>query len=202
MPPADRPVVAALLQPDRYLVTPPPGDDDASWLARLRSALDAGIRRVQLRSAHDVDLSRWQRLVRAAVDACHAAGVDVLINGDIALAQALGIGVHLRAVQLRSLDARPLPTGCLVGASCHDAEALQHAERMGCDFAVLGAVAPTATHPGAAPLGWAGFAALRELTSLPLYAIGGMTADDITTSRAHGAQGIAAIRALWPASID
>jgi 8-oxo-dGTP diphosphatase len=199
MPPADRPVVAALLQPRRYLVTPPPGGDDAAWLAALQSALDAGIRRVQLRAAPDVETMRWQRLVRTAADACHAAGVDVLVNGDIALARALGIGVHLRAVQLRSLDTRPLATGSLVGASCHDADELRHAERIGCDFAVLGPVAATATHPGVAPLGWNGFAALREVTSLPLYAIGGMTADDITDARSHGAQGIAAIRALWPA---
>jgi len=39
---------------------------------------------------------------------------------------------------------------------------------------------------------WIPFAAL------PIYAIGGMTVDDIPMARAHGAQGIAAIRALWP----
>jgi 8-oxo-dGTP diphosphatase len=103
-------------------------------------------------------------------------------------------------MQLRSVDTRPLSTGCLVGASCHDTDELRHAEHIGCDFAVLGPVAATATHPGVAPLGWSGFAALREVTSLPLYAIGGMTADDITDARSHGAQGIAAIRALWPAA--
>jgi len=202
MPPADRPVVAALLQPDRYLVTPTPGDDDVAWLANLQSTLDAGIRRVQLRAAQDIDAQRWSALVRVAADACRKAGADVLVNADIALAQALGIGVHLRAAQLSALAARPLPAGCLVGASCHDAAELRHAERIGCDFAVLGPVADTATHPGAVRLGWNGFAALRETASLPLYAIGGMTAGDIATSRAHGAQGIAAIRALWPASAE
>ena len=201
MPPADRPVVAALLQPDRYLVTPLPDEDDAAWIASLQATLEAGVRRVQLRAAPDVDAQRWSRLVRAAVDACHASGVEVLVNGDIALARALGIGVHLRATQLRAAEARPLPTGSLVGASCHDLDELRHAERIGCDFAVLGPVAATATHPDATPLGWSGFAALREATSLPLYAIGGMTTGDITEARAHGAQGIAAIRALWPASI-
>jgi 8-oxo-dGTP diphosphatase len=39
MPPADRPVVAALLQPDRYLVTPAPADDDGAWLQALELAL-------------------------------------------------------------------------------------------------------------------------------------------------------------------
>ena len=38
MPPADLPVVAALTQPDRYLVTPAPGDDDEAWLASLVAA--------------------------------------------------------------------------------------------------------------------------------------------------------------------
>src|SRR3546814_20128454 len=38
MPPADRPVVAALLQPDRYLVTPSPATpaDDEAWLNTLQ----------------------------------------------------------------------------------------------------------------------------------------------------------------------
>lgn len=199
MPPADRPVVAALLQPDRYLVTPSPGEDDAAWLDALHAALHGGIRRVQLRCIPDIDPKRWQALVTAAVEACRTAHADVLVNGDIALAQTLGIGVHLRASQLRMLDARPsMPADCLVAASCHDADELRAAERIGCEFAVVGPVDATLTHPDATPLGWTGFAGLRETTSLPLYAIGGMTLRAITTARAHGAQGIAAIRALWP----
>jgi len=198
MPSADRPVVAALLQPDRYLVTPSPDADDAVWLSTLQAALAAGIRRVQLRAAPEVDAQRWQALVAAAVDACNAVDAEVFVNGDVALAQAHRIGVHLRAPQLRTLDARPLPAGCSVGASCHDADELRHAERLGCDFAALGPVMETASHPDAPSLGWDGFAALREVTALPLYAIGGMTPADIANARMHGAQGIAAIRALWP----
>jgi len=163
----------------------------------LQAALAAGIRRVQLRASADVDAQRWQALVAAAVDACRAADAEVLVNGDVALAQAHRIGVHLRAAQLRTFDARPLEVGCPVGASCHDADELRHAERLGCDFAVLGPVATTASHPDAQSLGWDGFAALREITALPLYAIGGMTPADIAHARLHGAQGIAAIRALW-----
>lgn len=43
-----------------------------------------------------------------------------------------------------------------------------------------------------------GFERLREQVSLPIYALGGMQVDDLREARAHGAQGIAAIRALWP----
>ena len=47
---------------------------------------------------------------------------------------------------------------------------------------------------------WSRFAALREHVSLPIYAIGGLAPDDIPEARRHGAQGIAAIRSLWPAT--
>lgn len=198
MPPADRPVVAALLHPDRYLVTPPPaGQDDAGWLEGLRAALAAGVRRLQLRLP-GVEESRGRRLARAALDACRHAGVEMLVNGDIGLARELDVGVHLRAAQLPEIAVRPLPDSLRVAASCHTAEELRRAEDLGCDFVVLGSVRETASHPGATPLGWEGFARLREMVSLPIYAIGGLQPGHILEARQHGAQGIAAIRGLWP----
>jgi len=196
MPPADIPVVAALSQPDRYLVTPEPGDADAPWLAALERALADGIRRVQLR-APSCEPARWRSLATQAVARCREAAAQVLVNTDIELARSLGVGVHLRASQLRDLSVRPLPQGVLVAASCHTLDELHAAQALRCDFAVLGSIKPTATHPGVIPLGWEGFAALREAVSLPLYAIGGLAPDDISEARRHGAQGIAAIRALW-----
>lgn len=192
MPGADRPVVAALLQPDRYLVTPATTEtDDEAWLSALqRSIVDHDVRRVQLRGVSPA-------LARQAVALCRAADVEVLINADVALAHELRIGVHLQAAQLAGLSQRPLPTTLPVAASCHDATDLQHAERLRCDFAVLGPLQSTPTHPGAAGLGWAAFAALREHTTIPLYAIGGLTIADLPQARTHGAQGIAAIRGLW-----
>lgn len=197
MPPADIPVVAALLQPDRYLVTPEPGADDAAWLGALERALAVGLRRVQLR-ARTLDPSRWRALAGEAVWRCRKHDAEVLLNGDAVLATELGIGLHLRASQLRAIDRRPMPADVAVAASCHDIEELRQAELLGCDFAVLGPVNATASHPGAAQLGWSGFATLREQVSLPIYAIGGMTQADIAIARTHGAQGIAAIRSIWP----
>ncbi|WP_411832960.1 Nudix family hydrolase [Pseudoxanthomonas mexicana] len=197
MPPADKPVVAALLQPDRYLVTPEPGPDAEGWLAALETALEQGIRRVQLR-ARTLAGPAWEELARKAVARCRQVGVDVLINGDIALAQALETGVHLRAAQLPALAERPLPAGLPVAASCHDVDELRQAQALGCDFALLGTLKTSASHPGRTPLGWEGFATLREAVSLPIYAIGGLSPDDLDQARQHGAQGVAAIRALWP----
>ena len=203
MPPADRPVVAALMQPDCYLVTPSPTNDDEAWLAALAHALARGVQRVQLR-APGLDALRWRGLVARAVEVCRGAKAEVLLNGDIELARKLGIGVHLRSAQLRearAVDALAAfkAAGHAIGASCHDAIDLRHAEAAGCDFAVLGPVQATASHPGQAGIGWEAFALLREQVSLPIYAIGGLSPSDITYARAHGGQGVAAIRGLWGA---
>lgn len=199
MPPADVPVVAALRQPDRYLVTPEPEDAEA-WLRQLGIALDEGVRRVHLRARH-CEPARWRALLEAVRERFGRRDVQWLLNRDIALARELGFGVHLGSEQLASLDARPLPSEVPLAASCHHAEDLRRAQALGCDFAVLGPVLPTASHPGEPAMGWEGLEALRESVSLPLYAIGGLGPEHLLMARHYGAQGIAAIRALWPADL-
>ena len=196
MPPADRPVVAALTQPARYLVTPDCTGDARAFLATLERALADGIRRVQLR-VHGLDGRELQALAAEAKRRCDLAGAELLVNGDAALARALHCGLHLPSAQLMQLSSRPLPAGQVVAASCHDAAELEKAQSIGCDFAVLGPVARTPGHPGRAPMGWSSFAELRERVPLPVYGLGGLGPADLAMARAHGAQGIAAIRGLW-----
>lgn len=200
MPPADRPVVAALLQPDCYLVTPTPGEDDAAWLAGLRKSIDAGIRRVQLR-APGLDVARWESLVAKAAVLCRESGVEALVNADVELARKQGLGLHLRSEQLSTFDTDVRVLGHALAASCHDAVDLRRAAALRCDFVVLGSVLPTPSHPGIAGMGWDGFAALREDSDLPIHAIGGLGRGDIATARSHGAQGIAAVRGLWASQL-
>lgn len=201
MPPADRPVVAALRQPDRYLVTPEPDpSQQETFLGNLDRALKAGVRRVQLRS-HANDPTALRPLAEAVLKRCRAAGAELLVNAHVELARALGVGVHLRAAQCMALDERPLPTKLIVAASCHNAAELRHAEEIGVDFVVLGPVAATPSHPERPTLEWEGFARLREVVALPIYALGGMVSADLAHARAHGAQGIAAIRGLWPETL-
>ena len=197
MPPADRPVVAALLQPDRCLITPEPGKDTAAFIRRLEHALMAGVRRVQLR-ARNLQGPALAALAEQVKQCCDSLQAELLINGDMEIARELGCGLHLRADQLLACTQRPVSTSQLLSAACHDAGELAHAQAIGVDFALLGPVQKTPTHADSQPLGWDGFARLRETVALPIYALGGMNIDDIAQARRHGAQGIAAIRGLWP----
>ncbi|MFN0183184.1 MAG: thiamine phosphate synthase, partial [Aquabacterium sp.] len=106
-------------------------------------------------------------------------------------------GIHLSSAQLRTLQDRPLPEDCWVAASCHDRSDIEQAQRIRADFIVLGPVAATRSHPQARPLGWDGFATLVADATVPVYALGGMRVQDVVTAWQSGAQGIAAIDALW-----
>ena len=99
------------------------------------------------------------------------------------------------ARSLMALGARP--ACALVAASCHNLDELDRAMRLELDFALLGPVKPTASHPGARALGWSGFAALARGASLPVFAIGGLRPEDLDAARHHGAHGLAMITASW-----
>ena len=85
----------------------------------------------------------------------------------------------------------------LIGASCHDADDFHRARAAGCDFAVLGPVRATPTHPDAPVLQWDGFTRLARGAGMPVFAIGGLGNGDIATALQGGGQGVAAIRGFW-----
>jgi 8-oxo-dGTP diphosphatase len=196
MLPANAPVLAALALPEVYAITHAGAIGITEQLRRLEWALAYGLKMVQLREPA-LDTASRSAFAEAAARCCRKYGARLLINGDPALAQACGAdGVHLTATQLACTEQRP--NFALVGASCHSADELQRAAAMGCDFAVLGPVKETATHPGRPGMGWDAFAATLDFAPLPTYALGGVSREDIDAARRAGAHGIAAIRAAWP----
>jgi 8-oxo-dGTP diphosphatase len=84
-----------------------------------------------------------------------------------------------------------------VAASTHNREELSLAANLGVDFVVLGPVRPTPSHPELAALGWGCFAELCAATNLPVYALGGLRAEHVSTARESGAQGLAMISGIW-----
>ena len=193
--PANAPILRALRLPPVYGITHAAELGEREFLARLERALAGGIKLLQVREKH-MAAGTLARLAARVVELAHAAGARVLINADAELANRVGAdGVHLTASQLVRLDRRPSVD--LVGASCHDASELARACDLGADFAVLGPVRPTPSHPGAAGIGWDGFAALLEDNPLPVYALGGLAPGDLEEAYRRGAHGISMMREAW-----
>lgn len=197
LPDANRPIVSAATLPSLYLVTPDPGTDEGGFLTRLTELCREGIRLIQFR-ARQLEGARFDRLARDAIAIAHSFGARLLVNTSPEHALALGAdGVHLTRERLLSLHSRPLPSDRLLAASCHDAEAIEQAFRIGADFIVISPVLATPAHPGAPLLGWDGLFQLTERATMPAYALGGMAPEHLPVAWQQGAQGIAAIRSLW-----
>nr|VFK21396.1 MAG: 8-oxo-dGTPase [Candidatus Kentron sp. LFY] len=207
LPEADIPIVTAIQLPDTYLITPDPVPDFDmdGFLHALDESLSRGIRFVQLR-AKQLDDMAYERLAKRALAICKARGAKCTLNADPGLARRIGMhGVHLDSQRLlamktihhRSRNHHRHHDGFLVGASCHNRNELEHACRIGADFATLSPIRPTRTHPRAKLLTWGRFSELTRISTIPVYALGGLSKGDSETAWRHGAQGIAAIRALW-----
>lgn len=199
-PPPNRPIITSLQLPERYLITPEPGMPEhwSVFLQELEAALARGVRLVQLR-AKQLDDTALRTLAPQVLRLCRQFGARLLLNAPPALAAELEVdGVQLSSRNLMQYNRRPKEAaGLLLGASCHSVDELRHACDMGADFALLSPVLPTRSHPGEPSLGWERFADLTEVSTIPVYALGGMTVSDIASAWQHGGQGIAAISGLW-----
>lgn len=195
MLPANGPILKALRLPRIMGITSTRTFGVRQQLELIEASLARGMKLVQVRE-QQMAPDALQDFVAEVCNLAKPRGVLVLVNG---LATDKGVGpadgVHLRADQLLKLSARP--DANWVGASCHTREELEHAARLGLDYALLGAVRETATHPGEAGMGWARFAALAKELPIPVFAIGGLGAEDLDTARDAGAHGIAAIQGAW-----
>ncbi len=197
-PDANRPIVAAARLPQRYLVTPD-GLAGQRLLDGLCRAMDQGIRLIQLRGP-SLSSGDYRLLAEKALALC-AGRAQLMLKGPLEwMADFPDAGWHLTAEQLRQYagHGRPVTSRQWLAASCHDAEELELATRLGVDFVTLSPVQATASHPDATPLGWPRVAELLLGFNQPVYLLGGLGSADVERAVEVGAQGIAAIRSLWP----
>jgi 8-oxo-dGTP diphosphatase len=193
--PANTRIMQALLLPPVYGISCAADVGEDAFLARASRAFGAGLKLVQVREK-DWSAARVAAFAARLRDLAHAHGAKVLLNGAADAARRLGLdGVHWTSAQLAAATSRP--DDLVVGASCHGAAELARAAALGCDFAVLGPVRDTPSHPGARTLGWDAFARAIDGTRLPVYALGGLTPADLDAAVDRGAHGIAMRRGAW-----
>ncbi|MCC7015960.1 MAG: thiamine phosphate synthase [Rhodospirillales bacterium] len=139
-------------------------------------------------------------LARALVRKGRALGIRVLVAGDARLASAVRAdGLHLPEARLGAplgLGPRERRKSMIVTIAAHSLRSVFRAARLGADAAVLGPVFPTASHPGAVPIGPLRFARFCRKSPIPVYAIGGIDPETALRLKDSGAAGIAGIGAI------
>ncbi len=196
--PANTGVLAALTLPLVYAITCADDLGEAIFLARAQRAFERGLSLAVVREPA-WPAERVAAFATAMLELASHHDARLLLNGDADTARRLGFaGVHWTSARLASADSRP--AGLMVAASCHTRDEIARAGRLGLDFAMLGPVRATPTHPHAEPLGFARFAACVDGAQLPVFALGGLASGDLVTAMDHGAHGVALRRAAWPQS--
>jgi 8-oxo-dGTP diphosphatase len=187
MLPANTPVLASLALPVEYAVTDAARWGTAAMLEKLERALQRGLKLLQVREP-GLDAGALKSLADQAIRLAHRHGCKVMTKAPHPGAD----GIHFTAAELMQLSQKP-DIG-LVAASCHTREELERAMRLELDFAVAG---PVKEKAGSIPLGWERFAAMVRGSSIPVYAIGGLTRADMEDAWRAGAHGVAMIRGAW-----
>ena len=193
--PANDPILRALELPDLYAISNVVELGEQAFMKRLEIALHKGLRLVQLREKN-YSRDEMRLLALKMLPVLRQYGARLILNADIELAKEIGAdGVQLTGAQLAKLSARPEVDWC--AASCHNMDELRRAEALGCDFVMLSPVLPTKSHPGAAHLGWENFSVIASGSSIPVYALGGLTHANMETAWQHRAHGISLLRQAW-----
>jgi 8-oxo-dGTP diphosphatase len=193
--PATVPVLRWLSLPPIYALSNAAQLGAQGFVERLDAQLARGLRLLQFREP-TLGVTSAEHLFDETLRRVKASGGRLLVSSRHPLAWARRAdGLHLTARDLMVLERRPEVEW--LGVSAHDSSELVRAAALGADLAVLGPVAPTASHPGAPGIGWQAFSAATAQAGLPVYAIGGLVSADLDDARAAGAHGIALQRSLW-----
>lgn len=162
-----------------YAITPD-RDFAADMLeSAAAAAIQGGAAAIQYRRKNGS--GRHHEQARALLGICRRSRVPLIINDDVALAVEIGAdGVHVGRDDADATSVRSaLGPDAIVGVSCYASTARAvEAAAAGADYVAFGSFYPSLTKPGATPCPAAVLREARERVSLPLVAIGGITAEN------------------------
>ena len=138
---------------------------------------------------------------REILAVCRKYGVPLLINDDVMLAKKIGAeGVHVGQSDMAAAEARSiLGPDAIIGVTARTIEQAQAAEKAGADYLGSGAVFGTSTKKDAKPLDPAYFQQICESVSIPVVAIGGITANNIRQLEGRKMSGFAIVSGIFAA---
>lgn len=189
--------------PRLHVVTDSPTLQRPDFVALARKVLAAGGPGLALhvrgpttegRAIHDVAVA----LRSPARD----AGARLLVNDRVDVASTAEVdGAHLGERSLPVAEARRLlGKERLVGASVHDRNRARLVWEEGANYAFVGTIFPTASHPRRAGIGVSEMAGIiRAAPGIPLLGIGGVSVAQVADVVRAGAHGVAVLGGVWSA---
>jgi len=167
----------------------------------IETVLEAGVKAIQLRekdmpTRELLDMAYWMR------ELTNEYGAKFFVNDRVDIALAVKAdGVHLGRKSIPAHAVREISGDkLLIGISTHSVEEAVQAEKEGADFITLGPIykTPSKLRYGT-PIGVDTLKKVKSLSSLPVFAVGGIKIEKVKEVMDAGADGIALISAILSA---
>ena len=181
---------------DRNLIQSSLGED-------IAAAVKGGAGLIQLREKN-VTEDEYIAYAREALTVCRSLGARLIINDSVAVCAAAGAdGVHLGQGDADPKEARRILGGnAIIGVTAKTAEQAQRAEADGADYLGSGAVFGTSTKADAVKMDIETLREIAATVSIPVYAIGGINAENISQLRGSGIYGAAVVSGIFKGDIE
>lgn len=181
-----------------YAVTDRRWLDGRTLTEVVRESLEGGVTFVQLREKN-LHEAAFLEEAQQLQDLCRLYHVPFVVNDNVEIAAAMQAdGVHVGQNDMSAKEVRRiLGAKAIVGVSAQTVEQALAAERDGADYLGVGAVFATGSKDDADSVSFATLQAICRAVSIPVIAIGGITAENAGTLRGSGICGVAVISAIY-----
>lgn len=177
---------------------------DRSWLGQrtladqVKECLEGGVTFLQLREKTLDEEAFYQEALKIQ-KLCKEYRVPFVINDNVDVALRCNAdGVHVGQNDMEAQQARAkLGPDKIIGVSARTVEQAVRAEQMGADYLGVGAVFSTTTKSDAKALPHETLREIRKAVSIPVVAIGGITAENLPLLAGTGVDGVAVVSAIF-----
>jgi thiamine-phosphate pyrophosphorylase len=149
----------------------------------------------------DLDAACFEAEAAALKALCARYGVPYVVNDSVEIALCIDAdGVHVGQSDIRGRDIRSLiGSDKILGISAGTVEEAVAAEKAGADYIGVGAVFGTSTKKNARNMTMEQLKEIVSSISIPVVAIGGISAENILQLRGSGVDGVAVVSAIFAA---
>ena len=179
---------------------------DRTWLnsetlyEQVEKAIKGGVTFVQLREKN-LDEENFLNEAIKIQKLCRKYNIPFVINDNVKVARTINAdGVHVGQSDMKATSVRAiLGEGKILGVSVQTVEQALLAEKEGADYLGVGAVFPTGSKSDAEDVSFETLKEICTAVSIPVVAIGGIGANNISKLKNSGISGIAVISAIFAA---
>ena len=138
----------------------------------------------------DLSEKEYEQLARQVMQICQKHGTQCILHSFSNVATTLGAtAVHMPLPLLQKMTPQEKSHFQIIGASCHSLEEAKEAQNLGCTYITAGHIFLTDCKKGLPGRGLPFLEEICKTVRIPVYAIGGISSQNMESVRKTGAAG-------------